>query len=169
MPLKGFDKLNDSLIEDGKKPFANPRNAAAGSLRLKDSRVTASRPLTFLCHGLGICDEDITSLGQAYEMMASWGLPTSARNQRVETVDEIMAYIDKLGKDRYTLSHEIDGTVVKVDSIPLQQVLGNTVRAPRWAVAYKFPPVEVTTKLLDIRVGVGRTGRVTPYAVMTPV
>ena len=169
MPLKGFDKLNDSLIEDGKKPFANPRNAAAGSLRLKDSRVTASRPLSFLCHGLGICDEDIESLGQAYEMMASWGLPTSARNQRVETVDEIMAYIDKLGKDRYTLTHEIDGAVVKVDSIPLQQVLGNTVRAPRWAVAYKFPPVEVTTKLLDIRVGVGRTGRVTPYAVMTPV
>ena len=169
MPLKGFDELNKSLIEDGKKPFANPRNAAAGSLRLKDANLTASRPLSFLCHGLGISDVDISSLGQAYDMMASWGLPTSGRNQRVETVDEIMAYIEKLGKDRYTLTHEIDGAVVKVDSIPLQQELGNTVRAPRWAVAYKFPPLEVTTKLLDIRVGVGRTGRVTPYAVMTPV
>ena len=169
MPLKGFDELNDSLIADGKKTFANPRNAAAGSLRLKDASVTASRPLSFLCHGLGVCDVDISSLSQAYEMMASWGLPTSGRNQRVETVDEIMAFIEKLGKDRYTLTHEIDGAVVKVDSIPLQQSLGNTVRAPRWAVAYKFPPVEVTTKLVDIRVGVGRTGRVTPYAVMTPV
>ena len=169
MPLKGFDELNDSLIDDGKKPFANPRNAAAGSLRLKDPQVTASRPLSFLCHGLGVCDVDIVSLSQAYERMSAWGLPTSARSRRVETVEEIMAYIEKLGNERYTLSHEIDGAVVKVDSIPLQQRLGATVRAPRWAVAYKFPPVEVTTKLLDIRVGVGRTGRVTPYAVMTPV
>ena len=169
MPLKGFDELNKSLIDDGKKTFANPRNAAAGSLRLKDPSQTASRPLSFLCHGLGVCDVEITSLSQAYEMMSSWGLPTSTRSLRVESVDEVMAYIEKLGNERYTLSHEIDGAVVKVDSIPLQQALGATVRAPRWAVAYKFPPVEVTTKLLDIRVGVGRTGRVTPYAVMTPV
>jgi len=169
MPLKGFEELNESLIDDGKKPFANPRNAAAGSLRLKDPSVTASRPLSFLCHGLGVCDVEITSLSEAYEMMSAWGLPTSTRSRRVDDVDEVMAYIEKLGNERYTLSHEIDGAVVKVDSIPLQQVLGNTVRAPRWAVAYKFPPVEVTTKLLDIRVGVGRTGRVTPYAVMTPV
>jgi len=169
MPLKGFEELNDSLIEDGKKPFANPRNAAAGSLRLKDPSVTASRPLSFLCHGLGVCDAEIASLSQAYEMMSSWGLPTSDRARRVGSVEEAMAYIEDLGEVRYTLSHEIDGAVVKVDSIPLQQMLGSTVRAPRWAVAYKFPPVEVTTKLLDIRVGVGRTGRVTPYAVMTPV
>ena len=169
MPLAGFDELNDSLIEDGKKPFANPRNAAAGSLRLKDPRVTASRPLSFLCHGLGVCDVEITSLSQAYEKMSSWGLPTSERARKVATMDEAEAYIEALGNARHTLSHEIDGAVVKVDSIPLQTDLGATVRAPRWAVAYKFPPVEVTTKLLDIRVGVGRTGRVTPYAVMEPV
>jgi len=169
MPLAGFEELNKSLIADGKKPFANPRNAAAGSLRLKDPEMTALRPLSFLCHGLGVCEVELSGLEQAYERMAQWGLPTSPRNQVVHSLDEVMAYIDALGADRHTLSHEIDGTVVKVDRIALQRQLGATVRAPRWAVAYKFPPVEVTTKLLDIRVGVGRTGRVTPYAVMTPV
>ena len=169
LPLAGFDRLNEALLDDGKKPFANPRNAAAGSLRLKDSSVTASRPLSFLCHGLGVCEVEIASLAQAYERMAAWGLPTSDRCQLVHSLDEVMAYIDKLGEDRHSLSHEIDGAVVKVDRIALQRELGTTVRAPRWAIAYKFPPVEVTTKLLDIRVGVGRTGRVTPYAVMAPV
>ena len=169
MPLAGFKKLNEGLIDDGKKPFANPRNAAAGSLRLKDPSQTASRPLSFLCHGLGISDVEITSLSHAYELMASWGLPTSTHSKLVYTIDDAMAYITDLGEKRYTLSHEIDGAVVKVNSIPVQNDLGATVRAPRWAIAYKFPPVEVTTKLLDIRVGVGRTGRVTPYAVMTPV
>jgi len=169
MPLAGFEELNEALIDDGKKPFANPRNAAAGSLRLKDPRLTAARPLSFLCHGIGVADLAIDSLSQAYERLADWGLPTSQRSRRVVGLDDVMAYIDQLGQDRYTLSHEIDGAVVKVDQVGLQRAMGATVRAPRWAIAYKFPPVEVTTKLLDIRVGVGRTGRVTPYAVMTPV
>ena len=170
MPLAGFNELNDALIEDGKKTFANPRNAAAGSLRLKDPRITASRPLSFLCHGVGICESvALGSLSQAYEKLGAWGLPVSEHRRRVANLDEVMAYIEELGEARGGLSHEIDGAVVKVDSIGLQRELGSTVRAPRWAIAYKFPPVEVTTKLLDIRVGVGRTGRVTPYAVMTPV
>jgi len=169
LPLAGFDQLNEALLDDGKKPFANPRNAAAGSLRLKDPSVTASRPLSFLCHGLGVCEAEIGSLAEAYQRMAAWGLPTSDRCQLVHSLDGVMAYIAALGEDRHSLSHEIDGAVVKVNRIGFQRQLGTTVRAPRWAIAYKFPPVEVTTKLLDIRVGVGRTGRVTPYAVMTPV
>ena len=169
LPLAEFAELNDSLVDTKKKPFANPRNAAAGSLRLKDPRVTATRPLTFLCHGIGVSDQPIPSLSKAYELLASWGLPTSERASRVTSFDEVLAYIEELGEIRYTLSHEIDGAVVKVDSIPVQVEMGFNTRAPRWAIAYKFPPVEVTTKLLDIRVGVGRTGRVTPYGVMEPV
>jgi len=169
MPLAGFTDLNDALIDERKKTFANPRNAAAGSLRLKDPRVTATRPLSFLCHGIGVCEADIDRLSTAYEHLAAWGLPTSSHARLVHSMDEVMAYIDDLGARRDTLAHEIDGAVVKVDEISIQQGLGATTRAPRWAIAYKFPPVEVTTKLLDIRVGVGRTGRVTPYAVMEPV
>lgn len=169
LPLAGFAELNAALIDDGKKEFANPRNAAAGSLRLKDARVTASRPLTFLGHGLGLNPLAPRRLTGAYDLMAAWGLPVSDRNARADSIDQILAYIERLGRDRDGLSHEIDGAVVKVDDIGLQTELGATVRAPRWAVAYKFPPVEVTTRLLDIRVGVGRTGRVTPYGVMTPV
>ncbi|MDR2929992.1 MAG: NAD-dependent DNA ligase LigA [Propionibacteriaceae bacterium] len=169
MPLAGFAELNRRLIEQGKKPFANPRNAAAGSIRLKDPAVTASRPLTFLCHGIGLTDTVMDTLEQTYEQFAAWGLPVSDRRRVVHTMDEIVDYIDQLGQDRPHLSHEIDGAVIKVNSIRLQDQLGATVRVPRWAVAYKFPPVEVTTKLIDIQVAVGRTGRVTPYAVMTPV
>ena len=170
LPLAEFADLNDALIEDGKKPFANPRNAAAGSLRLKDPRVTQTRSLSFLCHGIGACeDAEITSLSQAYDHLSSWGLPTSDRARLVHSLDEVTAYIADIGERRHRLSHEIDGAVIKVDQIVVQRRLGATVRAPRWAIAYKFPPVEVTTKLLDIRVGVGRTGRVTPYAVMEPV
>lgn len=178
MPLAGFEALNESLLEDGKKEFANPRNAAAGSLRLKDPKVTAARPLSFLCHGLGVIEAQgesasgglpIRSLSDAYAQMAAWGLPTSDHASKVYSLSEIFAYIDRLGEERHTLAHEIDGAVIKVDDIALQERLGATARAPRWAIAYKFPPVEVTTKLIDIKVGVGRTGRVTPYAVMTPV
>ncbi|MCL2471590.1 MAG: NAD-dependent DNA ligase LigA [Propionibacteriaceae bacterium] len=170
LPLAEFADLNDALIDDGKRPFANPRNAAAGSLRLKDPRVTQTRSLSFLCHGIGVCeDAEIASLSQAYDHLATWGLPTSDRARLVHSLDEVTAYIADIGERRHGLSHEIDGAVVKVDQISVQRRLGATVRAPRWAIAYKFPPVEVTTKLLDIRVGVGRTGRVTPYAVMEPV
>ncbi|MDR0284989.1 MAG: NAD-dependent DNA ligase LigA [Propionibacteriaceae bacterium] len=169
LPLAGFAELNEALEEDGKKPFANPRNAAAGSLRLKDPKVTAARPLAFLCHGIGLTETPLASLSEAYERLSAWGLPTSDRATKLGTLAEVMAYIDALGEARYGLTHEIDGAVAKVDDVGLQRGLGATVRAPRWAIAYKFPPVEVTTTLLDIRVGVGRTGRVTPYAVMTPV
>jgi DNA ligase (NAD+) len=169
MPLAGFHALNAELEEAGKKTFANPRNAAAGSLRLKDPKLTAGRPLTFLCHGVGLGREAATRQSEFYERLAAWGLPTSPETRTAATLDEVLAYIDALGERRYTLSHEIDGAVVKVDDLALQTELGSTVRAPRWAIAYKFPPVEVTTKLLDLRVNVGRTGRVTPYAVMAPV
>jgi DNA ligase (NAD+) len=169
LPLASFAALNDALAKDGKKSFANPRNAAAGSLRLKDPRLTAARGLTFLCHGIGVHPAAVTTLRQTYHQLADWGLPTSPHNQWVTDVEQAMAFIEELGQRRHRLSHEIDGAVIKLDQLALQDQLGATVRAPRWAIAYKFPPVEVTTRLLDIRVGVGRTGRVTPYAVMTPV
>jgi DNA ligase (NAD+) len=169
LPLAGFEALNADLEEAGKKTFANPRNAAAGSLRLKDPKLTAARPLTFLCHGVGLGRDGIARQSELYGRFAEWGLPTSPETRTAATLADALAYIEDLGARRYTLSHEIDGAVVKVDDLGLQDALGSTVRAPRWAIAYKFPPVEVTTKLLDIVVGVGRTGRVTPKAVMAPV
>ncbi|MCL1907305.1 MAG: NAD-dependent DNA ligase LigA [Propionibacteriaceae bacterium] len=169
LPLEDFHQLNESLEELEKKPFANPRNAAAGSLRLKDPKVTATRRLSFLSHGLGLCEVPVATLGEAYEHLVSWGLPVSDRVYVAHNIDEVFPYIEQLGEDRHRLPLEIDGAVIKVNSLAMQTQMGATTRAPRWAIAYKFPPVEVTTKLLDIRVGVGRTGRVTPYAVMEPV
>ncbi len=150
--------------------FANPRNAAAGSLRQKDASVTASRSLDMLVHGFGIYSDKAPKRQSAgYERLSQWGFPVSANIKTVKTIDEVMAYVDYYGKHRHELSHEIDGIVVKVDERELQNQLGQTSRAPRWAIAYKFPPDQVNTKLLDIKCGVGRTGRVTPYAVMNPV
>jgi DNA ligase (NAD+) len=169
LPLAGFHALNADLEDAGKKTFANPRNAAAGSLRLKDPRITATRPLTFLCHGVGLGRDRFRRQSELYERFAAWGLPTSPETRTAAGLDDVLAYIEDLGARRYTLSHEIDGAVVKADDLALQDALGSTVRAPRWAIAFKFPPVEVTTKLLDIQVGVGRTGRVTPFALMEPV
>ena len=170
LPVEAFADLNASLVEAGRAPFANPRNAAAGSLRQKDPRVTATRPLSFLCHGLGVATGvEISRLSEAYELMRGWGLPTSGDAKRCTTIDEVWAFIESAGQRRHTFSHEMDGVVVKLDDRSLQDELGATSRAPRWAIAYKYPPVEVTTKLLDIAVNVGRTGRVTPYAVMEPV
>jgi DNA ligase (NAD+) len=169
MPLEGFEALNRDLEDAGKKTFANPRNAAAGSLRLKDPRITATRPLAFLSHGIGLGRELAPTLSGTYDLLAAAGLPVSPETRTAGSFEAVTAYIEDLGRRRYTLSHDIDGAVVKVDSLGLQEALGSTGRAPRWAIAYKFPPVEVTTKLLDIRVDVGRTGRVTPYAVMEPV
>ncbi|MDR0782364.1 MAG: NAD-dependent DNA ligase LigA, partial [Propionibacteriaceae bacterium] len=169
LPLDDFARLNETLVDEGKKEFANPRNAAAGSLRLKDPRVTATRPLAFLCHGIGVSDQDLPTLSAAYDQLRAWGLPTSPYTRKVADLDQVIAYIEELGEQRHQLKHEIDGAVIKIDQVGIQDSLGATVRAPRWAIAYKFPPVEVTTKLKDIRVGVGRTGRVTPYAVMEPV
>jgi len=171
-PVASFEELNASLVASGKAPFANARNAAAGSLRQKDPRVTASRPLSMICHGLGVHEGlDITDQSQAYDLMNGWGLPVSAHYKVVGTPREIADYVAWVGLHRHdpVIPHELDGVVVKVDDLAAQRALGTSSRAPRWAIAYKFPPEEVNTELLDIQVGVGRTGRVTPFAVMAPV
>ncbi|MFF5444868.1 NAD-dependent DNA ligase LigA [Streptomyces sp. NPDC012888] len=169
-PMEKFEELNARLVEAGDKPFANPRNAAAGSLRQKDPKVTATRPLHMVVHGLGAREGlDIARLSEAYELLHEWGLPTARHNKVVGSLDEVRAFIDHFGENRHSVEHEIDGVVVKLDEIPLQGRLGSTARAPRWAIAWKYAPEEVNTKLLDIKVGVGRTGRVTPYAQVEPV
>ncbi|HEX5534638.1 MAG TPA: NAD-dependent DNA ligase LigA [Actinomycetales bacterium] len=169
-PIEAFADLNASLVEAGKSPFANPRNAAAGSLRQKDPRVTASRPLHMIVHGIG-AHEGLTYARQseAYELLKGWGLPTSTHYRVLDDIQAVEEFIDHFGEHRHSVEHEIDGVVVKVDEIPVQRRLGSTSRAPRWAIAYKYPPEEVTTLLKDIQVNVGRTGRVTPFAVMEPV
>ena len=169
-PVAAFADLNASLVEQGKAPFANPRNAAAGSLRQKDPSVTATRPLDMLVHGIGARRGFvITRQSEAYERLKAWGLPTSPYYRVVSTPDEVLAFVAHYGVHRHDVSHELDGIVVKVDELALQSRLGTTSRAPRWAIAYKYPPEEVNTKLLDIQVNVGRTGRVTPFGVMEPV
>ncbi|MEE1927349.1 NAD-dependent DNA ligase LigA [Streptomyces sp. TRM 70351] len=169
-PMERFEELNARLVAEGKPPFANPRNAAAGSLRQKDPRVTAGRPLHMLVHGIGALEGTRpASLSAAYGLLRDWGLPTSSHNRVVGSLEGVREFIAESGRRRHALGHEIDGAVVKLDEIPLQGRLGSTSRAPRWAIAWKFPPEEVNTKLADIRVGVGRTGRVTPYAVVEPV
>ena len=169
-PVEAFEQLNAGLLEAGKPPFANPRNAAAGSLRQKDPRVSASRPLRMLVHGLGFhAGFSVARQSEAYEQMARWGLPTSSHTRVLDTVAEVEAFVEHHGEHRHSVEHEIDGVVVKVDEVAVQRRLGSTSRAPRWAIAFKYPPEEVTTPLLDIRVNVGRTGRVTPYGVMRPV
>jgi DNA ligase (NAD+) len=203
MPVEAFEKLNESLLDAGKAAFANPRNSAAGSLRQKDPRITASRALDAIIHGIGRVEGYGAEDGQAgisgpageagisgsaagpgeqghlegapdtqsgwYERLRGWGLPVSRLYQVVPDMAGVRAYIAHYAEHRHDPPYEIDGVVVKVDQIALQQALGSTSRAPRWAIAYKYPPEEVTTRLLDIRVNVGRTGRVTPFAVMEPV
>jgi DNA ligase (NAD+) len=169
-PLKAFDDLNDSLEEAGKQRFANPRNAAAGSLRQKDPKVTASRPLDLVVHGIGAADGiSFEQQSSAYALLNSWGLPTSKRFKVVNSRKEVIDFIAQYEKHRHDVEHEIDGVVIKVNEIAVQNELGFTSRAPKWAIAFKYPPEEVTTKLLDIKVSVGRTGRVTPFAFMEPV
>ena len=169
-PLAGFAELNASLVAAGKPPFANPRNSAAGSLRQKDPRITAARPLTMLCHGIGArVGFEITRQSEAYDRMRSWGLPISEHNTVVHTADEVAGRVAYWNEHRHDLSHDIDGVVIKVDETAVQRRLGSTSRAPRWAIAYKYPPEEATTLLRDIRVNVGRTGRVTPFAFLEPV
>ena len=169
-PLKSFDELNDSLEEAGKPRFANPRNAAAGSLRQKDPKVTASRPLDVVVHGIGaVTGVNFNLQSKAYELLKGWGLPTSSRYKVVADRKEVLAFIDLYEKNRHNVEHEIDGVVIKVNELDVQNTLGFTSRAPKWAIAYKYPPEEVSTKLLDIKVSVGRTGRVTPFAFMEPV
>ncbi|GAA5182209.1 NAD-dependent DNA ligase LigA [Rugosimonospora acidiphila] len=169
-PVEGFGELNATLVEQGRAPFANPRNAAAGSLRQKDPRITASRPLHLVVHGLGARRGfEPTSQSHAYELLEGWGLPVSKRWKVVRTLAEVREFIAYYAEHRHDVEHEIDGVVVKVDEVSIQRRLGSTSRAPRWAIAFKYPPEEVNTKLLDVRVNVGRTGRVTPYAVLEPV
>jgi len=169
-PGSAFADLNASLVEQGKAPFANPRNAAAGSLRQKDPRITASRGLRMVVHGIGArVGFTPDSQSHAYEALKSWGLPTSDRWRLVDGMPGVREYIAYYAEHRHDVEHEIDGVVIKVDSVAIQGRLGSTSRAPRWAIAFKYPPEEVTTKLVDIDVNVGRTGRVTPFAVLEPV
>ena len=169
-PIAAFNELNESLEEAGKQVFANPRNGAAGSLRQKDPRVTASRPLSVVVHGVGAkAGISFESQSGAYEVLKNLGLPTSDRFKVCGTRKEVEKFIQYYADHRHDVEHEIDGVVIKVDSLSQQQQLGFTSRAPKWAIAYKYPPEEVTTKLLDIKVSVGRTGRVTPFAFMEPV
>ncbi|MFC9090932.1 NAD-dependent DNA ligase LigA [Nocardiopsis dassonvillei] len=188
LPVEDFRRLNERITASGEHtPFANPRNAAAGSLRQKDPRVTATRPLSMIVHGVGAYvpaggsgsggngvpdgggEVAFTSQSQAYRLLGEWGLPLSDRYRVVTTMDEVREYVGYYAAHRHEPAYEIDGIVIKVDDFALQRRLGSTSRVPRWAIAYKYPPEEVTTRLLDIKVGVGRTGRVTPYGVMEPV
>ncbi|MFY9635912.1 MAG: NAD-dependent DNA ligase LigA [Cellulosimicrobium cellulans] len=170
IPSKAFAEFNEALIEAGKAPLANPRNAAAGSLRQKDPAETAKRPLRMFVHGIGARDGlETVSQSETYALLEKWGLPVSPYFEVLGSLDEVLAFIKRYGDKRHSLMHEIDGIVVKVDDLATQRALGYTTRVPRWAVAYKYPPEEVHTKLLDIDVNVGRTGRVTPFGVMEPV
>ncbi|WP_410820638.1 NAD-dependent DNA ligase LigA [Micromonospora sp. 050-3] len=169
-PIAAFADLNAGLVEQGKAPFANPRNAAAGSLRQKDPRVTATRPLRLVVHGIGARRGfQPRAQSESYAALKSWGLPTSDRWRVVPDLGGVAEFIAYYAEHRHDVEHEIDGVVVKVDPVSIQGRLGSTSRAPRWAIAFKYPPEEVTTKLLDIDVNVGRTGRVTPFAVLEPV
>jgi DNA ligase (NAD+) len=169
-PVAGFADLNAARVEQGEPPFANPRNAAAGSLRQKDPRVTAGRALRLVVHGLGARRGfEPAAQSHAYTACKAWGLPTSDLWRVVDDLDGVREYIAHYAEHRHDVEHEIDGVVVKVDAVTIQRRLGSTSRAPRWAIAFKYPPEEVNTGLLDIKVNVGRTGRVTPYAVLDPV
>ena len=169
-PVAAFNQLNEELEEAGKQLFANPRNSAAGSLRQKDPRVTATRPLDVVVHGIGASEGiSFDSQSDAYAQLKELGLPTSNRFKVCKSRKEVLAYIENYNIHRHDVEHEIDGVVIKVNNIAEQKKLGFTSRAPKWAIAFKYPPEEVTTKLLDIKVSVGRTGRVTPFAFMEPV
>lgn len=169
-PMDQFQALNERRVAAGEQPYANPRNSASGSLRQKDPRVTATLPLHMVVHGIGAREGlDIDRLSEAYDLLRDWGLPTARHNKVVGSLEEVRAFIAHFGENRHSVEHEIDGVVVKLDEIRLQGRLGSTARAPRWAIAWKYAPEEVNTKLVNIRVGVGRTGRVTPYAQVEPV
>ena len=173
LPVTAFHELNERQAQAGKPPFVNPRNTAAGSLRQKDPAVTASRPLGLILHGVGAIEGEKTARPDSqsgwYDRLREWGLPVSELYQVVDGIVGVREYIGHYQEHRHDPPYEIDGVVVKLDQIPVQEALGFTSRAPRWAIAFKYPPEEVTTRLLEIRVNVGRTGRVTPFAVMTPV
>ena len=167
--LADFAELNAGIVAAGGKPFANPRNSASGSLRQKDSAVSASRPLKMLVHGFGVWQPEIKTQSEVYRALKALGLPTTERYEVFADAESAYGFIEKLQAARHSIEHEIDGVVIKVDDLARQRELGTTSRAPRWAIAYKYPPEQVNTKLLDIRVSIGRTGRATPFAVLSPV
>ena len=168
--VEDFLELNAKMVEAGKPPYANPRNTAAGSLRQKDPKITRERRLRLICHGLGKREGfEPQRQSEAYDALAAWGLPVSPHSKVLTTAEQLTEHITYWGEHRHDAEHEIDGVVIKVDDVTLQRRLGSTSRAPRWAIAYKYPPEEAITTLLDIQVGVGRTGRVTPFAVTEPV
>jgi DNA ligase (NAD+) len=170
LPVKAFERLNEELTEQGGRPFANPRNAAAGSLRQKDPAVTASRPLRLWCHGVGTAQgRRFERHSDALEYVKGAGLPVSPETELLGTLTEVFKYCQHWQEHRHDVDYEIDGVVVKVDQIALQEELGATSKAPRWAIAYKFPPEERTTLLRGIFVHTGRTGVVTPFAQLEPV
>jgi DNA ligase (NAD+) len=168
--LEDFENINKDQGEQGKPLFANPRNTAAGMLRQKDPKITASRPLQIAFHGIVRCDGvRINSYSHSIELMKEWGLRPHPLSKPAKTVDDVKAYTNQLVETRHSLDHEIDGAVIKVDDYTDQFDLGNTSKAPRWAIAYKFPPEEKTTVLNDILPSIGRTGVITPFAVLEPV
>ncbi|ALB69838.1 NAD-dependent DNA ligase LigA [Cronobacter muytjensii] len=171
LPQAGFEKINEEARRTGGKVFANPRNAAAGSLRQLDPRVTAKRPLTFFCYGVGLLEGGElprSHMGRLQQFKA-WGLPVSDRIRLVETPEEVLAFYHQVEADRPTLGFDIDGVVIKVDSLELQEQLGFVARAPRWAVAFKFPAQEQMTTVREVEFQVGRTGAITPVARLEPV
>ncbi|CBA32625.1 NAD-dependent DNA ligase LigA [Cronobacter turicensis] len=171
LPQTGFEKINEEARRTGGKVFANPRNAAAGSLRQLDPRVTAKRPLTFFCYGVGLLEggELPRSHMARLQQFKAWGLPVSDRIRLVKTPEDVLAFYRQVEADRPTLGFDIDGVVIKVDSLELQEQLGFVARAPRWAVAFKFPAQEQLTTVRDVEFQVGRTGAITPVARLEPV
>ncbi|HKM97724.1 MAG TPA: NAD-dependent DNA ligase LigA [Buttiauxella sp.] len=171
LPLAGFEKINEEARRTGGKIFANPRNAAAGSLRQLDPRITAKRPLTFFCYGVGLLEggELPASHHARLQQFKEWGLPVSDRIRLCNTAEDVLAFYHQVEVDRPTLGFDIDGVVIKVDSLALQETLGFVARAPRWAVAFKFPAQEQMTFVRDVEFQVGRTGAITPVARLEPV
>jgi DNA ligase (NAD+) len=169
LPVEAFERLNETMKDAGRPTFANPRNAAAGSLRQKDPRVTATRALAMVCHGVGAREGFAPrTQSESYAALKAWGLPTSERARVLPDLEAAEGFIEHYREHRHDVEHEIDGVVIKVDDVGLQRRLGSTSRAPRWAIAFKYPPEEVNARLLSIEVNTGRTGRVTPFGRMEP-
>jgi DNA ligase (NAD+) len=171
MPVASFERLNEAAAAAGARQFVNPRNSAAGSLRQKDASITAQRDLSFWSYQLGAIEggPPLTSHSQSLDYLRSLGLPVNPETKTFTTLDDVLGHCKHWEEHRHDLAYEIDGVVVKVDDVDQRGRLGFTSRAPRWAIAYKFPPEERTTLLHDIQVAIGRTGRATPFAVLEPV